>query len=320
LSYAWSFGDGASGVGSSVSHAYSTAGTYTATANVSDGKGGSVQSSVTVTVNTTPPPPPTKALHVSGIAMSLSSAGGNSGKSASARVTVVDSAGAAISGATVSGNWSGLTSSSVSGATGANGAITFVSGRTKQTGTFTFTVTSIAAAGFTYDRASNATTSGSISTSGVASALSAAPAVVALDVETFVGPLTVTGLNAVILTAEGNDRCSFTATLDGQLSGSILGIDVGGVQANFRLDASGRAGEGSSTCSLKSRNGLTTVKFDLRDSFAQAWQDDGVDLASDHSHVALNLPVTMTLGSSSFTTSVTTEISSKAGRARLKQK
>ena len=57
LTFTWSFGDGSKPInGAQVSHTYATAGTYTATLTVSDGKGGSAPSTAQVTV-TAPPPP-----------------------------------------------------------------------------------------------------------------------------------------------------------------------------------------------------------------------------------------------------------------------
>lgn len=50
LSYVWNFGDGFSASGATISHAYTAAGTYTATLTVSDGRGGVGVSSVTITV------------------------------------------------------------------------------------------------------------------------------------------------------------------------------------------------------------------------------------------------------------------------------
>jgi hypothetical protein len=57
LSYAWDFGDGATGSGATATHGYAAAGTYTATVLVSDGHGGTATSSVTVTVELNQPPP-----------------------------------------------------------------------------------------------------------------------------------------------------------------------------------------------------------------------------------------------------------------------
>jgi predicted amidohydrolase len=54
LSYAWDFGDGGSATGSSATHAYSSAGSYTAKVTVSDGKGHAVSGSVTVEVSEAP--------------------------------------------------------------------------------------------------------------------------------------------------------------------------------------------------------------------------------------------------------------------------
>jgi len=51
LSYTWNFGDGASASGANVSHTYTAPGNYTATVNVSDGLGGSVNTTILVTIN-----------------------------------------------------------------------------------------------------------------------------------------------------------------------------------------------------------------------------------------------------------------------------
>ncbi|WP_081686373.1 PKD domain-containing protein [Candidatus Solirubrobacter pratensis] len=50
LTYAWDFGDGATGTGATASHTYSAAGTYSAKLTVSDGKGGSATKTVAVNV------------------------------------------------------------------------------------------------------------------------------------------------------------------------------------------------------------------------------------------------------------------------------
>jgi len=51
LSYAWSFGDGATATGASVSHTYTTAGTFAAKVSVTDARGAVGTSTVTVTVD-----------------------------------------------------------------------------------------------------------------------------------------------------------------------------------------------------------------------------------------------------------------------------
>ncbi|MGI0005548.1 MAG: PQQ-dependent sugar dehydrogenase, partial [Nitrososphaera sp.] len=54
LAYSWNYGDGSSGSGSSVSHTYSSAGAYTATLTVSDGRGGSDTATVGISVGGAP--------------------------------------------------------------------------------------------------------------------------------------------------------------------------------------------------------------------------------------------------------------------------
>ena len=54
LSYAWSFGDGASASGAQASHVYTTPGTYTVTLTVSDGQGGADETSSEVLVTASP--------------------------------------------------------------------------------------------------------------------------------------------------------------------------------------------------------------------------------------------------------------------------
>ena len=55
LSYAWDFGDGATGVGSAASRAYADDGTYTVVVSVSDGDGGVTTSSTTVSISNVAP-------------------------------------------------------------------------------------------------------------------------------------------------------------------------------------------------------------------------------------------------------------------------
>ncbi len=67
-----------------------------------------------------------------------------------------------VSGATVTGNWSGATTGSSSGSTGADGKVTLESKSIKGGGTFTFTVTNVSATGYTYNPSMNVETSDSI--------------------------------------------------------------------------------------------------------------------------------------------------------------
>lgn len=56
-SYAWNYGDGATGTGVTASHAYAAAGTYAVTLTVTDNGGATGTVSHAVTVSTSPPPP-----------------------------------------------------------------------------------------------------------------------------------------------------------------------------------------------------------------------------------------------------------------------
>ncbi len=108
--------------------------------------------------------PPGQSMHVASIGMGLKRAGRNT--SALATVTVANSGGAAVSGATVSGHWSGATSDSDTGVANSAGQVTLQSNNVKRAPsgtTFTFTVDSVSLAGWSYDAASNGETSDSIS-------------------------------------------------------------------------------------------------------------------------------------------------------------
>jgi serine protease len=77
LTYAWTFGDGATGSGVTASHTYAAAGTYTIGLTVNDGRGGSNTTSQSVTVATGGDPDPATPNLTSGqqITVSLSAAG-----------------------------------------------------------------------------------------------------------------------------------------------------------------------------------------------------------------------------------------------------
>ena len=83
---------------------------------------------------------------------------------ARAVVNVVDAAGKAVSGARVTGNFTGaINNSGLSGTTTTSGSATITSSSSLSSGTVTFTVTSITGTGFSYDPAANLVTSASIS-------------------------------------------------------------------------------------------------------------------------------------------------------------
>lgn len=157
VGYFWDFGDGTTSTAPNPIHTYTTPGTYTATLVVIDSQG--LTATARVGVNVAAPPKP---MFVANIALSLipSSLGNRCG----VVVTVHDVGGAAVRGATVQGRWSGLVTRTVSGTTDAKGNFTFFTSPTMARGVFTFTVTNLFAAGYSYDPTRNTETGDSIST------------------------------------------------------------------------------------------------------------------------------------------------------------
>ncbi len=107
-----------------------------------------------------PPPAPVPDAFVNDIAMTS----GHSGTSyyAKAAVWVKNQSGGNVSGAYVTGQWSGAVSGSASGTTGSDGKITLQSPSKRNGGTFTFTLTNVLAPGYNYNSSLNVKTSASI--------------------------------------------------------------------------------------------------------------------------------------------------------------
>ncbi len=103
--------------------------------------------------------PPTK-IYVNDITMSYQKAGPN--YAGLATVWIKDDAGADVAGATVTGSWSDAVSGTSTGVTASDGKVTLQSPKTKNGGTFIFTVTDVAASGYTYEPSLNSETSDSI--------------------------------------------------------------------------------------------------------------------------------------------------------------
>ena len=103
------------------------------------------------------PPPPATTMHVASIVTGTQGAGKGS-KAGTATVTIVDNNGNPVAGATVTGTFGGDVSGSASGATGADGAVTLVSGTTAKGKnlTVTFCVSGVTHATLTYDPTANA--------------------------------------------------------------------------------------------------------------------------------------------------------------------
>jgi serine protease len=157
VSYDWDFGDSSTGAGVEITHEYGQAGTYTVVLTVTDDGGASGSGSQSVAVGDVPP----VETYVFDVSMSGAAKGPN--RSATALVTIVDTADNPVEGATVYGDWSGDDSASVQGITAADGTVILTSGKVKkENATFTFTVSNVIKAGFTYNPALNVETSDSI--------------------------------------------------------------------------------------------------------------------------------------------------------------
>ena len=150
LQYAWSFGTGATATGPSATYTYNNPGTYNATLTVTDPHGANSTITVTISVGQAP----TKEVFVSSINLRVVTSGRN--KQVIAEVTLKDGSGAAVSGAMVTGRWSGLISGNASGTTNSSGVASLRSKTINKGGTVTFTVTGVTPpSGYAYDRSQN---------------------------------------------------------------------------------------------------------------------------------------------------------------------
>jgi PKD repeat protein len=158
VSYAWSFGDGATSTLANPSHTYAAAGDYIAVLTVTDNIGATATAIVVVTVQ----PAPFNIVSIGDIAMRVVEVG--NWYSGRATVRVVDALGKPVPGAKVTARWTGLTAQNDRGMTDANGTVTLRTHPTKQPGSFTLTVAGVQKSDFTYDAVRNVETTDSIST------------------------------------------------------------------------------------------------------------------------------------------------------------
>lgn len=153
--YAWTFGDGATSSQINPSHTYAAAGTYTAQLTVTDTSDRQDVASLSITVTAT-----TKKIFVNKIAMSVNQS--STGHQCTAKVTIKSPTGALVSGAKVTGRWTGVNTSIGSQSTTSKGVASLKNSRSSKRGTCTFSVTGVSKSGFSYDPAQNLETSDSL--------------------------------------------------------------------------------------------------------------------------------------------------------------
>jgi PKD repeat protein len=145
VAYAWDFGDGGFGDAAGSSHSYPAAGAYTVVLTVTDDGGATDSDAQTISLGGSAP-----TMRISAIDMTGKTAGSN--RSAAAIVSVVDGDGNPVSGATVIGGWGDAYAVEVIGTTGAEGTVSFTSGKVRQVNAkFSFTVENVVKDGFLYD-------------------------------------------------------------------------------------------------------------------------------------------------------------------------
>jgi PKD repeat protein len=156
-SYEWNFGDGSAPVaGATASHTYGAAGSYSASLKVTSAEGYTDTRAVTITATSVAP-----KIAIDAIAMNLVT-NRNGQAYAQARVTVKDTNGNVIPGATVSGSWSGIVVGNASAVTGSTGVATLNSPSTRRAGIYRYTVSNVVAPGYAYDATLNKISSNAV--------------------------------------------------------------------------------------------------------------------------------------------------------------
>jgi hypothetical protein len=128
---------------------YSEETPVTITVTATDSALQEASNSIAVTVNNT-----VQEMSVASLTSRVTTIGRSGKWQAYVTATIVDSSGSALSGATVSGNWTGAyTASGVSGITDSNGSVTLATAQMTSGSLVTFTVTDVALDGYAYDDA-----------------------------------------------------------------------------------------------------------------------------------------------------------------------
>ena len=159
--YDWDFGDGTTSTEPYPTHIYTKAGTFTPSLVVFDNTG--LSSSTKLTVNAQPVVVSTKSLRVADIKLTLYYSYWY-GYYVKAQVTVKDQTGAVVPGASVAGDWTGLTTGKGYAMTNSSGVASMWSNYVYRRGTFTFAVTGVSLTGYNYEPAQNVKTKASVTT------------------------------------------------------------------------------------------------------------------------------------------------------------
>jgi lysophospholipase L1-like esterase len=157
VSYGWAFGDTATGSGQTTGHTYASDGTYSVTLTVTDTGGQTDSISHDVVVSA--PSSGGGTVHVA--ALSASPVSRKGGWTATVTVSIADDSGQPVDGAAVSGTWSNGGSAGCT--TGGTGTCSFSTNMNKKTKSATYSVTDVAAAGYTYVPGDNVVTSRTVS-------------------------------------------------------------------------------------------------------------------------------------------------------------
>ncbi len=151
-SWSWDFGDGSISTEQNPSHTYVANGTYTVQLTVTDDQGATGTTSQAVTVNDGSGG---DTMHIQSITTVVVKSGGVG--NGEATFVVVDDVGSPVSGATVTGVFSGDLSGEDTGVTDANGEVVLISNAvTSRPGTIGICASSVTHATLTYDPAANA--------------------------------------------------------------------------------------------------------------------------------------------------------------------
>lgn len=151
-SYEWDFDDGTTGSGITTTHDYLIVGTYTVILTVTDNDGLTDTDEVIITVTEAGAE---TSMHVGDLDGVKDIKGKSGNWEVFVTVTIHDDNHDLVANATVTGEWSGATSGTVSGTTGSDGTVTFTTGTMKGGTIVTFIVNNVTHATLSYDISAN---------------------------------------------------------------------------------------------------------------------------------------------------------------------